>query len=180
MKWLYHYERVSMSKGYNPIVRILLRPTIINPEGYKMIGKVVRLKLTAAEHVMNNPELEESRKDKEFARIYFEELNTKDYYIDDGEVDKDHEIYLATAHIYVKQEGFTPKEVFQWARTYFTIKGYLFTEFEKGPSEDFLDLNPFFNMMLKAENEVREQEKKEREEKKKARRKKKKRRPRKL
>jgi len=174
-----------MGKGNDPIVAMLLRPTIFSPEGHKMIGKVVHLRLIAADGILDHKDLEDPAKDPDFLKIYYEELSNKDYYLKDEEVSKDSELYLASAFIYVKQNGFTPDEIFSWVRTYFTIKGYQHTEFEQGRAEDFLDLNPLFNAIMKAEGMIvdpKDTEKiKEMEEKqKKARRKKKKRRPKKL
>ncbi len=185
MKWLYHYERAWMGKGNDPIVAMLLRPTIFDPEGHKMIGKVVHLRLIAADGILDHKNLKGPASDPNFLKIYYEELRNKDYYIKHEEVSKDNEIYLASAFIYVKQSGFTPNEIFEWVRTYFTIKGYQHSEFEQGLGEDFLDLNPLLNAIMKAEGilvDPNDTEKiKEMEGKlKKAKRKKKKRRPRKL
>ena len=148
-----------------------------------MIGKVVHLRLIAADGILDHKSLKEGpAKDPNFLKIYYEELSNKDYYLKDEEVPKDSELYLASAFIYVKQSSFTPDEIFAWVRTYFTIKGYQNTEFEQGLAEDFLDLNPLFNAIMKAEGMIVDpKDTKEMEEKlKKEKRKKKKRRPRKL
>lgn len=173
MKWLYDYEYEWMGKGKkDPIVSIFLRPTIFNPEGEEMIGKIVKLNLIAAEYIMNNEKMEKSRKDKEFAQIYFEELRTTDYYIKDADVKKDNEIYLAGAYIYVKEpEGFTPQDTFEWVKTYFTIKGYEHSEFERTDPGNFRDMNPLYNMLIKAGQKIVEEEEKEKQGKKKKRKK---------
>jgi len=158
MKWLYDYEYNWMGKGKDPIVCLLLRPTIFDPEGYQMIGKIVKLRLIAAEHIMTNKVLEESRKDKDFARIYFEELCTKDYYIKHDDVKKEDEIHLASAYIYVKQDHFTTKEIFDWVKTYFTIKGYQHSEFERTDANNFLDLNPIYNMLIEVGKKLVEED----------------------
>lgn len=183
MKWLYQYERAWMGKGKDPIVTMLLRPTIIDPAGHKMIGKVVHLRLIAADGILDHKKLEGPAKDPNFLKIYYEELSKKDYYLKDEEVAKDSELYLASAFIYVKQSSFTPDEIFDWVRTYFTIKGYQHSEFEQGSVEDFLDLNPLFNAIMKAEGMIvdpKDTEKIKEMEEKMRRKKKKRRRPRKL
>ncbi len=171
MKWLYYYEREWMKKG-SPMIQIMLRPTIFDEEGHKMVGKIVKLNLIAAEHIMTNPKFKDLRADKDFAEVYFNELRTKDYYIRHALVPKTNELYLDGASIYVKEDNFTPEMTFEWIKTYFTVKGYECTEFEETDFNEFSDTNPLYRMLVEAGKKMVEEEEKEKRKKKKKRRKK--------
>ena len=58
--------------------------------------------------------------------------------------------------VYLKKEGFTPDEFFEWVRSVFSIKGYPIEELEEGKSEDFLDMHPI--MRLFTDESIRKSE----------------------
>ena len=147
MKWIYilHAPWIEEQTGTGqPAQTAYLRPTIFNEQGEKMVGNIVEIMVIGLEFYFGDPK--EMLDSEEARQIYFEELASKEYYVLHREVNQEEHYRMAMVDVYLKKEGFTQEEFFEWVRSVFSIKGYPLEELEEGKEEDFLDMNPLMRM----------------------------------
>ena len=147
MKWIYELHApwvIAPDNAGQPAQTAYIRPTIINEKGQTMVGNIVEVMVIAADFYFGNPN--DRLDDEEGNRIYFEELTNKDYYILEREVNQEEHYRMAYAEVYLKQEGFTQEEFFDWIKSFFSIKGYPLEELEEAKNNEFLDMNPIMRM----------------------------------
>ena len=147
MKWIYllHAPWVGEeTPAGQPVQTAYLRPTIINEAGEPMVGHIVEVMVIALEYYFRDPQ--NMIDDDEARQIYFEELAHQDYHLLHREVTPEEHYRMALTDVYLKKEGFTPEEFFEWVRSVFSIKGYPLDELVEGKQEEFLDMNPLLRM----------------------------------
>ena len=147
MKWIYTLHAPWIEEQTStgqPAQTAYLRPTIFNEQGEKMVGNIVEIMVIGLEFYFGNPQ--DMLDDDEARQIYFEELANKEYHVLHRDVNQEEHYRMAMVDVYLKKEGFTKEEFFDWVRSVFSINGYPLDELEEGSPEDFLDMNPLMRM----------------------------------
>ncbi len=84
--------------------------------------------------------------DDEGNDIYFNRLGNNNYYIKDEENIPDSHHLIAHAEIYLKTNFFDQQEFWEWVKTYFVLRGFEWTDLEKGTLTDFPETNTILQM----------------------------------
>lgn len=148
MKWIYHFKKKWLDTTSSPLQSVYVRPTITDEEGNKLVGKIVDLNVIAAEYFMKD-EFKHVQRETGIDEIYYNQLHTKDYYIQEEE-DDESDLYLLTATIYIKDFAVTPDSMLDWAKVYFNIHGITYSEFAETDFNDFIDTNSLFSSISEA------------------------------
>jgi hypothetical protein len=125
-----------------------VRPTINDEEGNKLVGNIIDLSVIAAEYFMKD-EFKHVQRETGIDEIYFNQLNTKDYYIQEEDTDES-DLYLQAATIYIKDFSVTPASMLDWTKVYFNILGIPYSEFTETDFNDFADTNPLYTSITEA------------------------------
>jgi hypothetical protein len=156
MKWIYHYREKWKAKtktgNQSPIQSLYLRPIEFDEEGEKLVGKIIDFDIIALEYFMKE-EIKEKYKNESLTKIYFEELNTKDYYLKETDVTDD-ETYLLQVEMYVKEEMLNPTSILEWIKVYFEVTEIPFSSFEETDYNDFADTNTLLNFFTKGAKDM--------------------------
>jgi len=145
MKWLYCFKKKWLDTTSSPLQSVYVRPTMNDEEGNKLVGKFIDLNVISAEYFMKD-EFKHVQKETGIDEIYFNQLNTKDYYIQEEEIDQS-DLYLQIATIYIKDAAVTPGSMIDWTKVYFNIHGIPHSEFTETDFNDFVDTNPLYTMI---------------------------------
>jgi len=95
MKWIYHYREKWLTENQSPIQCLYLRPTELDEDGEKLVGKVIEFDIIALEYFMKE-EFKEKEENKELVKIYLEELTEKKYYLKQTDTAYDETFLLKT------------------------------------------------------------------------------------
>lgn len=152
MKWIYHYREKWQTENKSPIQSLYLRPTEVDEDGEKLVGKVIEFDIIALEYFMKEV-FREKEENSELVRIYFEELNSKDYYLKQTDMSYD-ETYLLKAEMYVKDEMLNPTSIIEWIKVFFQIKEIPFSSFEETDYNDFADTNTLLNFFTQGAKDM--------------------------
>lgn len=153
MKWIYYYKEKWQTENQSPIQSLYLRPIEFDEEGEKLVGKIIDFDIIALEYFMKKEEFREKEENKELIKIYFEELNTKEYYLKETDLIDD-ETYLLQTEMYVKDEMLNPTNILEWVKVYFEATEIPFSSFEETDYNDFADTNTLLNFFAKGAKDM--------------------------
>ncbi|PIY07547.1 MAG: hypothetical protein COZ18_16915 [Flexibacter sp. CG_4_10_14_3_um_filter_32_15] len=152
MKWIYHYREKWLTENQSPIQCLYLRPTELDEDGEKLVGKVIEFDIIALEYFMKE-EFKEKEENKELVKIYLEELTEKKYYLKQTDTAYD-ETFLLKTEMYVKEEMLNPTTLFDWIKVYFGVTGIPFSSFEETDYNDFADTNALLNFFAQGAKDM--------------------------
>lgn len=145
MEWIYYFKKKWLDTDSSPLQSVYVRPTTIDEEGNKLVGKIIDLNVIAAEYFMQD-NFKSIREESGLDKIYFNELNTRDHYIQEEDVDGS-DLYLLAATIYIKDFSVTPGSVLDWTKVYLNVKGIPFSDFRETDFNDFVDTDPLYTLI---------------------------------
>jgi hypothetical protein len=145
MEWIYYFKERWLDTDSSPLQSVYVRPVMYDEEGDKLVGKIIDLNVISAEHFMKD-QFKQIREEIGLDRIYFNELDTRDFYIQEEETDQS-DLYLQIATIYIKDSAVTPGSMLDWIKVYFNIHGIPHSAFEETDFNDFVDTNPVYTMI---------------------------------
>ena len=148
MKWIYCFKKRWLDTDSSPLQSMYVRPTMNDEEGNKLVGKIIDLSVIAAEYFMKD-DFKDVQRETGIDEIYFNQLNTRDYYIQEEDTD-DSELYLLAATIYIKDFSVTPGSMLDWVKVYLDIHGIPHSEFTETDFNDFVDINPLYTSITEA------------------------------
>ncbi len=142
MKWIYSFKKKWLDTDNSPLQSVFLRPTTIDIEGNKLVGKIIDISIVATEYFMKDY-FKDIQREIGLDEIYFNELNTRDYYIKE-EKNEQSDLYLHFATIYIKDHSVTSSSMLDWTKVYFNIMGISYSEFRETDFNDFVDTTPLY------------------------------------
>ena len=145
MKWIYYFKKKWLDTDSSPLQSVYVRPITNDNEGNKWVGKIVDISIIATEYFMKD-DFKTLQLESGLAQIYFNELNTTDFYIQEEDNDQS-DLYLHIATIYIKDSSVTASSMVDWTKVYFNILGIPFSEFRETDLNDFVDTNPLYRLI---------------------------------
>lgn len=144
---LYHFQHRWFPNGKNPLQSVFLRPAqSLGADGGRMVGKIIEIHVCALDYYFDLPKADNPFADDEGNDIYFNRLGNNNYYIKDEENIPDSHHLIAHAEIYLKTNFFDQQEFWEWVKTYFVLRGFEWTDLEKGTLTDFPETNTILQM----------------------------------
>jgi hypothetical protein len=145
MNWLYHCKKPWRANGTTPAQQLLLRGFVqTDQENELEVTNIVELNLLALDFYFQLPD--NPLADPKYQRIYFEELDKKDYFLEEYPIDERQDYMLKRAVLYLRQADFDLSGLLDWARTCLSIWGLPHDEFEEADMMSFSELDPILRM----------------------------------
>lgn len=152
MKWIYCFKKKWLDTDSSPLQSVYVRPTTNDNEGNKLVGKIIDISIIATEYFMKD-DFKNIQRESGLDEIYFNELNTRDFYIQEEDNDQS-DLYLHIATIYIKDFSVTPSSMLDWTKVYFNIHGIAYSEFRETDFNDFVDTNPLYLLISEGAREM--------------------------
>ena len=143
MLWIYYTEKSWDNDGKAPAQKVLLR-AVKEENGERLFSDIIEMNVFAMDFYFQLKENPLST--PEYQRIYFEELDKKDYFIEELEIDKTQGYMMHRIALFLKTDYFNETQLLEWMNTCLSILGLEFTKWEKGDIASFPETNTLWNM----------------------------------
>lgn len=154
MDWIYFFEEKWDINGQAVDKRIYFRPVKKDEEGELMAGNMTIFDVYAVEWIMDRKDQLSKKESEKIFKIYFEDLNDKDYFFKTDWNPKGHEDYLQCGgSLFLKVRGFNAADLVGWIRTFLQTNGLPVDSLEKASYNEFVDENSFMRMLRAAATE---------------------------
>ncbi|MGB0931247.1 MAG: hypothetical protein ACPGVB_10750 [Chitinophagales bacterium] len=146
MHWIYHTQQKWQAEEEVAVAqKVFLRAVGEETEEGKMVSDIIEMNVFGMDYYFgleNNPLAE-----PKYQQIYFEELDKKDYYLEEMEMSEGEQTYMMNrTALYLKKRWFSKMELLEWVKTYLSILGLPCTGFEEEDMMAFYELNPLLQM----------------------------------
>ena len=145
MLWLYHTQKKWQTDDTAPAQKVLFRAVGKETEDGRMVSDIIEMNVFAMDFYFN---LEENpMKDDKYQRIYYKELEDKDYFFEEMSIRENEKEYMMhRVALYLKGEQFSKNELLEWMKTYTSIHGLECTNWEETDIMSFYETNPILSM----------------------------------
>jgi hypothetical protein len=139
MNWIYHIIKKWDATGYAPAQQLLARAWMENENGEQMVSNIIELNVFAMDFYFGLPDNPLST--PQYQQIYHEELEKKDYFMEEIEIDEKEDYMLKRCALYLKGEKFDKVALLQWLSTCLSIWGFEQSDFEETDMTGFAEMN---------------------------------------
>jgi aminopeptidase C len=144
MKWIYHVTKSWDAKGYAPAQQVLMRAIQEDAAGDLQASNIIELNVFAMEFYFNlaaNP-----FKDSKYQKIFWEELEKKDYFLEELEISPQADFMFKRVALYLKCERFENSALQQWLVVCLQIWGFEQSAIEETSIMSFAETNPLLKL----------------------------------